>query len=360
MSSSVSQAPLETTLHVTRSTFIGAIWGVVALSFVFLAIRLYSRFSGPRRLFWDDGFIIFAWTLALLSAILWQFVSPYLYGYFEVTSGLRPAGRYFVLNTEQYYTGQLICLIFFYSGLWSVKLSFLMFFKRLSKNVDTRRYLWWAGFAVTIATYIVCIGTIQYKCLARPLEEIIAHCSSDADIDFTLVTLKVNTALDVVTDVLIMTIPISLIWNIRIRWEKKLALVTIFSLVLVTISFAIVRVVVVSALTRQPDVSWLYLWSSIEQNVAIIVACLSAFPQLFTNSQRTTKPVLIYSKHFNLIKSAKQRPPHSLYTTELSTFPENTDYVHVPDPEDGQSLMPSVISRAYRNSKTESRSFPKR
>ncbi|KAJ2999272.1 hypothetical protein NUW58_g46 [Xylaria curta] len=344
MSSTVPQAPLNSPLHVPRSTFVGAIWGAVVFSFIFLAVRLYSRFAGPRRLFWDDGFIMFAWTLALLSAILWHFVTPYLYAFFEVTSGLYPAGPYFVLNTEQYYTGQLIVLIFFYTGLWSVKLSFLMFFKRLGKNANTRRYLWWAAFLATIATYAVCIGTIQYKCLARPLEEIVAHCSSDADIDFTLVTLKVNCSLDIITDVLIMIIPISLVWNIRIRWDKKLALIGIFSLVVVTISFAIVRVVVVSGLTRQPDVSWLYLWSSIEQNIA----CLSAFPQLFTNSQRTTNPVLIHSRRFNLIKSAKRRQPHGLYTTEMSTLPENsTDYVRVP--EDGQSLMPSAITRAYHS-----------
>ncbi|KAF2971335.1 hypothetical protein GQX73_g2193 [Xylaria multiplex] len=239
MSSSMTQRPLYDTLHVTERTFVGAIWGGAAFAFIFVAIRLYSRFTGPRRLFWDDGFIIFAWTLSLLSAILWHFVSPYLYAYFEVTSGLSPPGPLFVLHTEQYYTGQLIVLIFFYTGLWSVKFSFLMFFRRLGKNVDKRRYLWWAALAVTIATYLVCIGTIQYKCLARPLEEIIAHCSSDTDIDFTLITLKVNTTLDVLTDVIIMTIPISLIWNVQIRLAKKLALIGIFSLVLVTISFAI-------------------------------------------------------------------------------------------------------------------------
>ncbi|KAI0426695.1 hypothetical protein F5Y09DRAFT_350983 [Xylaria sp. FL1042] len=335
------------TLHVTRNTFTGTIWAVVALSFVFLAIRLYSRFAGPRQLFWDDGFVIFAWILALLSAILWSFVSPYLYFFFEVISGRRPPGPHFVLNTEQYYIGQLIVVIFFYTGLWSVKLSFLMFFNRLSKNVDARRYLWWTAFVATIATYLICIGTIQYKCLVRPLEELMAHCSSDIDIDFTLVTLKVNTALDVFTDTLIMTIPISLVWTVRIRWEKKLALIAIFSLVLVTISFAIIRVIVVSKLTRQPDVSWLYLWSSIEQNIAIIVACVSAFPQLFTNSQRTAKPVFTYSRRFNLIESAKRRSPHDLYATEMSTFPDNSadHIITIPDPEDEQSPIPSVISQ---------------
>jgi hypothetical protein len=58
-----------------------------------------------------------------------------------------------------------------------------------------------------------------------------------------------------------------------------MALFAIFSLVLVTIAFAVVRVVVVSELTRQPDVSWLYLWSSIEQNIGRLE--LSEFPFLY-------------------------------------------------------------------------------
>ncbi|KAI0533329.1 hypothetical protein GGR58DRAFT_487130 [Xylaria digitata] len=349
MSTSMPQRPLSETLHVAKGSFVGAIWGGVAFSFVFVAIRLYSRFAGPRRLFWDDGFIIFAWTLALLSAILWHFVSPYLYAYFEVTSGLSAPGPLFVLHTEQYYTGQLIVLIFFYTGLWSVKFSFLMFFRRLGKNVDKRRYLWWAALIITIATYLVCIGTIQYKCLARPLEEIIAHCSSDTDIDFTLITLKVNTTLDVLTDVIIMTIPISLIWNVQIRLAKKLALIGIFSLVLVTISFAIVRVVVVSELTRQPDVSWLYLWSSIEQNIAIVVACLSAFPQLFTHSQRTAQPVHIYARSHHIIDRVKKRR-HDMYPTDMSALTQSSgDYACVHDPE-GHCPMPPLSIPEYRGS----------
>jgi len=47
--------------------------------------------------------------------------------------------------------------------------------------------------------------------------------------------------------------------------RKKLALIGIFSLVIITMVIAIVRVAVISALTRQPDTSWSYMWSSIEQ-----------------------------------------------------------------------------------------------
>jgi hypothetical protein len=42
-------------------------------------------------------------------------------------------------------------------------------------------------------------------------------------------------------------------------------LIGIFSLTVITTLFAIVRVTVISSLTRQPDPSWAYMWSAIEQ-----------------------------------------------------------------------------------------------
>ncbi|KAL8881565.1 MAG: hypothetical protein Q9198_001254 [Flavoplaca austrocitrina] len=43
--------------------------------------------------------------------------------------------------------------------------------------------------------------------------------------------------------------------------------------------FAIIRVVVVSSYSHQPDQTWLYLWSGVEQAV-------SSFPALFKSSER--------------------------------------------------------------------------
>lgn len=64
-----------------------------------------------------------------------------------------------------------------------------------------------------------------------------------------------------------MAIPISLLWKVQITLRQKVALAGIFSLAIITISFAIIRVTVISVLTEQPDVSWLYMWSFVEQTV---------------------------------------------------------------------------------------------
>ncbi|OTB08910.1 hypothetical protein M426DRAFT_18309 [Hypoxylon sp. CI-4A] len=292
-----------------------------------------------------------------------------MYVFMHVNSGqLWPPPADMVKKTEQYYKGQLILLMFFYTSLWSVKLSFLFFFKRLGQNVDKQKYLWWPIFAFTAASYFVCVGDIEYKCLAPSLEVIIATCSSDANIDFTIITFKVNCALDVVTDFLIMIIPITMVWNTRLRWRKKLALIGIFSLVIVTMIFSIVRVLVTSKLSRQPDTSWLYLWSSIEQCIAIIVACISAFPRLFTQSNRAARPVFVPSDTYrSMMKRIKMRRDE-VPLSDLSVFSRsNINYTRAPDIESGQFLTPAtsqssnlpVMPRAYEQPYRNTIGYPR-
>ncbi|KAL8927555.1 MAG: hypothetical protein Q9208_002360 [Pyrenodesmia sp. 3 TL-2023] len=81
-----------------------------------------------------------------------------------------------------------------------------------------------------------------------------------------------------------MAIPFSMLWKVQMSLRKKVALGSVFSLTVITTVFAVVRVTSVSALTKQPDPSWSFMWSSIEQCVAIIVACLGSFRSLFTNN----------------------------------------------------------------------------
>ncbi|KAK8081413.1 hypothetical protein PG996_000194 [Apiospora saccharicola] len=107
-----------------------------------VAIRLISRFRGPRKLFADDWLALFAWLLCVLSAIVWQRVAPYLYTFMNVVIGnLWPPPDSFIPDSEQAYQGQLVVLVFWYTSLFLVKLSLLFFFRRLRRNVTRGKYL---------------------------------------------------------------------------------------------------------------------------------------------------------------------------------------------------------------------------
>lgn len=272
---------------------------MIAFALVFIVIRIYSRFQGPRRLYWDDGFVLFAFLLALITAALWQWNAPNMYLILNTAAaGIASpslSGGTGVISPEelaQFLEMQKqwlkVCLtieLFFYTSLTSVKLAFLFFFKRLGHNVNKFRYIWWPNVAITLIVWFVCIGNVQYECLVGPIEKLNGWCNTKPAIDFTTATLQANCVLDVFSDLLskspnilhpllllmkyftVIIIPITLLWNIRMKWPKKLAFMILFSLSVVTMAIAIVRAVDITKqkwATGQNDPTYLWLWSAIE------------------------------------------------------------------------------------------------
>ena len=59
-----------------------------------------------------------------------------------------------------------------------------------------------------------------------------------------------------------------MLWNVRVRLRKKLALMGLFSLTIVVMGIAIARVSVIPTSHEQADVSWLYFWHYLEMSVS--------------------------------------------------------------------------------------------
>ena len=282
------------------------IWCGVGTSFAFLAIRLFARWKSFRKLFLDDIAVIFAWALALLTAIDWQVVAGPIYQFMAFECGrLWPLPASFVNDMERYSKGAMIVLIFFYTSLGAVKLSFLLFFRRLGHNVTGPKFLWWCILTITLLTYLLCIRTIQYSCLAFSFQYTLLNCSKPSAIHFELVTLKLNCAYDVVTDFLSISHILyacegrklltcnSYVYTCHDALERssvvpqKNCLDRIFSLVVITSVFAIVCVALVSSIDRRIDTSWAYMWSSIEQCFGNSYSPFSLKPPAHQNLQQS-------------------------------------------------------------------------
>ncbi|KAF2754644.1 hypothetical protein EJ05DRAFT_479609 [Pseudovirgaria hyperparasitica] len=277
---------------VSRELFMSFSWGGTAMCTVAVICRLIVRWSSWRKLMIDDVFVVIAWFLLLGSAIIWQLCHDGMFRLILVSSGVEPElarAPGFVASAEYFLRGSAVFLIFLYTGLWSIKISFLLFFRQLGLRIRYYQIFWWAITALTIATWTVCIGTIQFECLLKSLVEITGHCNDPGGtaIHWQKATFATNCTFDVVTDALITMLPISLIWNVKINLRKKFILAGLFSLVVVTVTIAIVRIAMVYGgshiSTRdQPEVTWLYFWSMIEFCVALFVVCIGSFRTLFS------------------------------------------------------------------------------
>lgn len=167
-----------------------------------MALRTFSRIKTFKSLYTDDIFAFLALALALASAILWQIHAQAMFDLMAVSAGIKMPGADFVTNSEAYSKASGVVIILFYSTLWSVKFSFLLFIRRLGSHVAKVEFLWWPITVFTICTYFACIGTIQYNCLFVPLTTIETKCTTDSAVNFQQITLKLNCVWDVLSDAL--------------------------------------------------------------------------------------------------------------------------------------------------------------
>ncbi|GAB1210172.1 hypothetical protein APSETT445_008962 [Aspergillus pseudonomiae] len=257
----------------------GVLWGATGLSFLFVLARTLARIYAFRRLWLDDAFAIGAWLMLLVQAITWQTQVDSMYLLFQLDAGkLMPTPE--ILNRlAQLERAECAILILFYSSLWSIKTSFLIFFRRIG-GTDRSWIIWfWCVVGFVAAAYFVCIGDIQYPCLLRDQAYI-----------------------------LVISLPITLLWNVRLPIRHKMILMSILSLAVLIIIVAIVRVAVVATKEKNSDMSWLWMWSFIEATVGMyllripdhdytkriltktqpanIIACVGSFRQLFVKQDK--------------------------------------------------------------------------
>ena len=158
-----------------------------------------------RRMYWDDACAAFAAVLVLITACLWQWAAKDICHILNLAAGLVPLEADFM---EQLFRG---LQAYEPVSLWSssstfhfflIKLSSMLFFRRLGSNVGGQKPIWWPAFALSIICYIVSIGDVENKCLVNSSALYIpTYCStSDDAMYFITTTLIVNCVLDILYD----------------------------------------------------------------------------------------------------------------------------------------------------------------
>ena len=161
-----------------------------------------------------------------------------------------------------------ITQIFFYNALWAVKISFLIFFRRIGVVAlpAVKRY-WTVVLVLTIAAYIGAWLLNPYDCWVK---RGVAVCDRDRGVaKFTPIALTFATAFDVITDCLIVAIPFAILSHLQLSRRQKMTLYSIFGFELVTMIVAIVRVVIAAhgiAKNRMFQITLLLFLSHIEAN----------------------------------------------------------------------------------------------
>ena len=146
--------------------FKALIWSSAAVAFPFVPFRLLARWRVFHKLFIDDGLVVFAYSLLLAYAIFWQEYADDLYLAVDVARGVRAPPVDIIYRIKRWLNSQVFHV--FLSGfcLWSIKLAFLLFFRRLGQKVRHQKIIWWSIFTWNIITFILWMGIVQWQCIA--------------------------------------------------------------------------------------------------------------------------------------------------------------------------------------------------
>ena len=102
----------------------------------------------------DDGLVILALTCLLASDIAATVMIPTIYTYQDVQINHSPKPFNYQAVGDSFAMYQWAVAYLYFTGIWAVKGSFLVYYDDLTKRLVAFRRAWWIAIGITILTYI--------------------------------------------------------------------------------------------------------------------------------------------------------------------------------------------------------------
>jgi hypothetical protein len=290
---------------VSETGLLAIVWVAFSIATVFVALRLAVRLRQNRSLLFDDCWIIFAWLCLLTMGILQTLQMPYLWNMTYLSAGRILPDLDTPTRMEQMTRWQFPVIKLFWTTLWAVKASFLAVFFRLVKPFPVLRRLWYcvAVFAFLayvgcwIASTLTCSPPLDYFKAGMPhdpscqldrtdsLCRALGACGSPHEVWMQSFNVIYSTAVDIACDLMIMALPIAILPSLQLDIRRKVGLCIAFSLGIIIISVAIVRMTQIIS-GKTVDLVGLAIWGAIEASTAVIVGSLPPLKALLTRNVR--------------------------------------------------------------------------
>ncbi|KAI7332582.1 hypothetical protein KC315_g4595 [Hortaea werneckii] len=266
---------------------IAVAWVGLVLAASLVGLRLYVRITENRTLQSDDYCLITALVLLLVNAILQTLQTQSLYYMVKNRAGQVPGGQQLVDQGNDYVRYQFTIIGLFWTVLWSVKASFLALYSRFFRSKPRYRRAWWCSVIFTALAYVGCWFASAWTCHPPSTYFQFGKCDKPIDDAGSVIAISYSTAVDVLSDILIILLPSGLLRHLQVDKRHKLGLAGIFGIGLVRIPCAIIRWTQI-VLTARTDPVGLAVWSLAESSISVMVGSLPALKALFTRTVNRT------------------------------------------------------------------------
>ncbi|KAK3305421.1 uncharacterized protein B0T15DRAFT_493589 [Chaetomium strumarium] len=252
---------------------------LAGLTVLVVALRLVARFMSGAGLWWDDYLILFALPQGLGMLIIQGLWSPMGIG-FPVTETM--PNLFTILKFLVAYE------LIYSTAISTIKFSVLVFYLRVFVNDRMRLYTKLAlGFVGTWS-----VGNLlQVFLICRPFRR-----TYDPTVDGTcgnqIASFIAIGAFNIISDVMILTLPLPTVWSLKMATPAKLGLTGVFLIGLLVSVIAIIRIVTLTQLdltNLTGTMVWADFWSATEPNLGILCVSLPMLGTLWSRCVASTR-----------------------------------------------------------------------
>lgn len=118
----------------------------------------------------------------------------------------------------------------------------------------------------------------------------LASCIGPSLVHRSVRNTVIATVMDIMTDILVLSFPLALLWKVRINMHQKFGLGVVLCLSIVMIIIAAVRIAGIKRSNGEIDTVWLVFWQQQECSTALTMVCVSAFRSLLVPHATGNRP----------------------------------------------------------------------
>ncbi|RAH64732.1 uncharacterized protein BO66DRAFT_282663, partial [Aspergillus aculeatinus CBS 121060] len=250
---------------------LGVVVAFPILGGIAVVLRSWSRFMTGTRFGPDDFFIVAGYILAIGQSITsWYYIKTNYVGIHEWDI---PADYNIKTGLIWNFANQLI----YNPCLTMVKLSILFFLRRLESQSRSVKLLIWSTTSVTILLFLAVLFVDIFQChpIAYVYDTSLANGTCINQGAFYVATAAIN----LFTDILVVSIPTLITFRLHMPWRKKLAVCVILCMGLIATAIGIWRIILLANgfFPTHPVTDATYAIgfcsSAVEVHVAVVAAC---------------------------------------------------------------------------------------
>jgi hypothetical protein len=312
-------------------------WALTAVAGALTAGRLLIRILNQRRLFWDDAVHVLAFLVLAAHGATNQVTANSKDTLTIYTAKGSTTPESVVLSQYQYnsYIGT-INNCFLYLVFWLVKVSFLLFYYHLFQSSKIFKRAWWGIMILTLVTFWIPIAGVLATCAGA--DSVAAYKLCNSPDQARAIKLEYSCAVNIITDVAIMALPLWILKDLKMSMKQKLGLAFIFCLATICIALDIVRVV--EALGSNQA-----LYTILEINFVVIICCLPTYRALYTIHEKYKSSKGSSNRYFLSDTSSRRRP--SAKTADTDTFASRSTFNDTRPLRDEESAIEKDGSSIY-------------